>query len=82
MKLIKLQNKCLSIHFKAIDDMMDQYGGQWPPRPSFEGWPPCWKAFEEIAEEMREICDVMHNVDDFRSWMCQQLNEKVPFFKN
>ena len=73
IKLNKLLNKYLSIHFQAINDMVDQYGGQRPPRPSFKGWPPCWKVFEEIADIMREVCDAMENADDFRSWMCQQL---------
>ena len=80
IKLNKLQNKYFSIHFQAINDMVDQYGGQWPPHPSFEGWPPCWKVYEEIADKMREVCDGMNNVDNFRSWMHQQLDEKVQCF--
>ena len=75
-----LQNNYLSIHFQVINKMVDQYGGQWPPRPSFKGWPPCWKVYEEIADKMREVCDGMNNVDNFRSWMHQQLDEKVQCF--
>ena len=61
----------------AIDDMISAYGGMWPPRPTFSGWPASWRVLAQIADDMPQICHEMNDASKFREWMRDQLKEKV-----
>ena len=63
----------------AIDDMISAYGGIWPPRPTFSGWPASWRVLAQIADDMPRVCHEMNDVTKFREWMRNELKEKVRF---
>lgn len=65
------------IYFQAITEMVEAYGGQWPPRPSFQNWPSAWNAYVTIADDMPRKCHELNDAGKFRKWMEHQVDELV-----
>ena len=67
---------------EALANMYTAYGGQWPPRASFEDWPKSFNVYQEIADEMPGKMAEFNNVQNFRKWLEHQLDSKVNQFSN
>ena len=59
----------------ALETMYRCYGGKWPPRGTFEGWPKSFTVYQEIADEMPSKMAEFNDVEKFRAWMRQELNK-------
>ena len=64
-------------YVKAVDDMMEAFGGQWPPRPKFSDWPAVWTVYARLCDDAPEQIFGLNDAAKFRLWIEDRLHKEV-----
>ena len=61
---------------EAFDAVLETFG-MWPPEPEFESWPACWLPYQHLCDTMPRMLKELGDPATFRTWMKQELLDKV-----
>ena len=58
---------------REIKKFYAAFGGEYPPKPSFEGWPSTFRIYKATCLEAPERLHMLNNPVLFRDWMKEAL---------